>query len=331
MALLLAMSMAAGTPGWASSAAGAPDSTPDEISIFGMLVSSKSEWPSVTATGVSYRRYFSPDFAVSLEYLNDGHFPGHQRDGIATEGWLPVNFFHDHLTLSAGVGLFGYFDTVPRGDAEGYADKHAWAALLSLDAIYAFRADRAGLFVELRLDHTAPFDRSASIQTTSIGLGLGYRVVPDAHLADGHPEAAGFDPHEVALYYWKTVVNSLVIERAAAEEIEYRTQLWDELRASVALLKEGQTQLVHRDGVLFQGWLEPSFAAGLWSVGAGLGAYLAVDKDRVPPGGHVSGVISATASVRPLRNFDIRCIWHRIVTNYNRDADAFLWGLGYRF
>jgi hypothetical protein len=24
-------------------------------------------------------------------------------------------------------------------------------------------------------------------------------------------------------------------------------------------------------------------------------------------------------------------LWHRIVTDYNRDADILLWGLGYRF
>jgi hypothetical protein len=45
----------------------------------------------------------------------------------------------------------------------------------------------------------------------------------------------------------------------------------------------------------------------------------------------VSDVVSLTLSLRPIRNFDVRLLWHRIVTDYNRDADILLWGLGYRF
>ena len=77
--------------------------------------------------------------------------------------------------------------------------------------------------------------------------------------------------------------------------------------------------------------MEPSFNSGLWSIGAGFGFYSAIDKYRPAPGRHVSDVVSATVSVRPIKNFDIRFLWHRIVTDYNRDTDIVLWGLGYRF
>jgi hypothetical protein len=30
-------------------------------------------------------------------------------------------------------------------------------------------------------------------------------------------------------------------------------------------------------------------------------------------------------------NVDVRFLWHRIVTDYNRDTDVVLLGLGYRF
>jgi len=59
--------------------------------------------------------------------------------------------------------------------------------------------------------------------------------------------------------------------------------------------------------------------------------YTAIDKYRPAPGRHVSDVVSATLSLRPIRNFDVRLLWHRIVTDYNRDADILLWGVGYRF
>ena len=38
-----------------------------------------------------------------------------------------------------------------------------------------------------------------------------------------------------------------------------------------------------------------------------------------------------TMSYRVLGQADLRFNWHRIVTDYNRDTDIVLLGLGYRF
>jgi hypothetical protein len=65
--------------------------------------------------------------------------------------------------------------------------------------------------------------------------------------------------------------------------------------------------------------------------GAGFGFYTAIDKYRPAPGRHVSDVVSLTLSLRPTNNFDVRVLWHHMVTDYNRDADILLFGLGYRF
>ena len=62
-----------------------------------------------------------------------------------------------------------------------------------------------------------------------------------------------------------------------------------------------------------------------------LAFYTAIDKYRPAPARHVSDVVSATLSLRPIDHFDVRLLWHRIVTDYNRDADILLLGLGYRF
>src|SRR5579862_2666718 len=106
---------------WGVAQAGDP--APDEISVFGEYVKSESQWPSSTAWGISYRKILAPYFAASLAYLNDGHFPGHHRDGVTAEAWLPINLFHDHITISAGVGPFYYYDTVVAQKSNaGYAD-----------------------------------------------------------------------------------------------------------------------------------------------------------------------------------------------------------------
>ena len=306
----------------------AGDQAPDEISAFGESVSSHNQWPRSSAWGISYRKTVAPYFATSLAYLNDGHFPGHHRDGVTAEAWLPINLFARHVTISAGAGPFYYYDTVAARTPSGFADIHGWAWMFSLDTTWQFRGDRTGPFIELRLDHTAP---AKSIETTSIGLGIGYRGFSDIHNTADPTAVEGFAANEVAGYYWKTVVNSFSSQTSRAEEVEYRRQIWRELRASVGFLNEGDAQLIRRNGITAEVWAEPSFNSGRWSIGAGFGGYSAIDKYQPAPGRHVSGVVSATVSVRPFKHLDMRFLWHRIVTDYSRDTDVVLWGLGYRF
>ena len=294
---------------------------PDAISVFGASVSSLDPWPRSLAWGVSYRKTLAPYFAASLAYLNDGHFPGHHRDGITGEAWLPINLFAHHLTLSAGLGPYYYYDTVFARTATGYADAHGWAWMASLDAMIEpwNSGPLSHLFFELRLDHTAP---ARSIQTTSIGGGFGYRGFSDIHSNPDPDAIAGFADNEIVASYWKTVVNSFASQTTRAEEIEYRRKIWRELRASVGFLNEGDAQLIRRNGITAEGWAEPSFNDGLWSIGVGFGFYSAIDKYQRAPGRHISDIVSATASIRPVRNFDIRFTWHRIVTDYSRDSRA---------
>jgi hypothetical protein len=88
-ALLLAIAAAAMGParaGTGSSSTG--DSAPDEISYFGERVYSLKQWPPDWGYGISYRKTFGSYFAASVAYLNDAHFPGHHRDGVAAERTL---------------------------------------------------------------------------------------------------------------------------------------------------------------------------------------------------------------------------------------------------
>jgi len=88
------------------------DPAPDEISYFGERVYSLRQWPPDTGYGISYRKTFTPYFAASLAYLNDAHFPGHHRDGVTAEAWLPLVPLSNRFTLSVGGGPFYYYDTV---------------------------------------------------------------------------------------------------------------------------------------------------------------------------------------------------------------------------
>lgn len=329
---------------WAATQSGPDAPRPqDSFMYFGESVGSRASWPSSTAWGLEFRQVDAPHFAWSFAYLNDGHFPGHHRDGVSAEAWVPFAIA-DRLTLSVGGGPFYYFDTEHAQKLDGYADVHGWAWLLSADMRIALwsHLQQPGWFLDLRYDWSAP---AHDIETHSIALGVGYRMYSD--FASGTPTrgtVAGFSTDEIAGYVGKTVVNSFSSQWSFAEALEYRRQLvFPFLRTSLALVNEGDAQLVRRKGVIYELWGEPSFWDGNASVGVGWGGYTAVDKSRPTPGRHVSYVTSVTISARLLNlvpiwkstaigeQTDFRVTWHRIVTDYDRDTDILLFGLGYRF
>src|ERR1700724_642677 len=101
-ALLLAIVAAATRPALAGTGS-TGDPAPDEISYFGERVYSLRQWPPDTGYGISYRRTFAPYFAASLAYLKDAHLPGHHRDGVTAEAWLPIVPLSNRFTLSVGA------------------------------------------------------------------------------------------------------------------------------------------------------------------------------------------------------------------------------------
>jgi len=106
-ALLLAIVAAATRPALADTGStGAGNPALEEVSYFGEQVYSLRQWPPDSGYGISYRRTFAPYFAASLAYLNDAHFPGHHRDGVAAEAWLPIVPLSNRFTLSVGAGPF---------------------------------------------------------------------------------------------------------------------------------------------------------------------------------------------------------------------------------
>jgi hypothetical protein len=263
---------------------------------------------------------------------------------VTGEVWVPFNFAHDYLTLSLGGGPFYYFDTETAKNVSGYADVHAWAWVLSADLRISLwsHATEPGWFLDLRYDWSAP---SKDIETHSIFWGVGYRMYSDHTIGTStQGTVEGFAKNEVVGYFGKTAINSLESKSAAAEALEYRRQLgWEFTRVSFGVMNEGDSDLIRRTGITYEGWLEPSFWDGNASVGVGWGGYTAIDKYQPSPGRHVSYVVSATLSARFLnlipglrataigQQLDLRFTWHRILTDYNRDTDILLFGLGGRF
>jgi len=272
---------------------------------------------------LSYVHRFSERLSASFDWLNEGHVPSHHRDGHALQLWARAPTSDPRLSLAVGIGPYRYFDTTAADRVAGYANSHGWGTIYSIAATW----DAHGPWLyQLRL---ARVDTEDNIDTTLVIAGVGYRLKRDVGTT---PENIGAARNEVTLYMGQTIVNSFESESSEAVAVEYKRRFGPLVRGSLALLYEGDARLVRRDGTVAQLWLEPSFFGDRFSVGVGGGIYHAIDDSRGGRTTHrASGIATVTASYRVTGGWVGRFAWNRIVTDYDRDTDVFMLGLGYRF
>lgn len=277
---------------------------------------------------VRYMEGLGEHFAYSMSYVNQGHFTSHHRDGMAANLWVRTNEYNRQLSLALGVGPMFYFDTV-RPPGVPAQDVHGWATAVNVLASW---------YAENRLIYQlqGSWVRAGnSFDTLSLLAGIGYQL--DAPPSPGpslgpHPQTERTTHNELTLLGGKTVVNIPGNGSSIAGGIEYRRGLWRFVEWTVGTLYEGKSDLIDRYGVTTQLWLARPFFDDLLALGAGLGFYLAEDRLRAGRSGFFfSEIISITASYRLAERWHLRGTWDRVVTNYDRDSDIFLGGIGYRF
>lgn len=284
---------------------------------------------------VEYREGLGENIAASASYLNEGHVPNHHRDGLVPIMlWGRTNLLDRRLSLAAGAGPYLYADTTEIGGV--VKDDHNVGALMAVSAtLYT----KSRLLLQGRVNWVVT---GRSIDTITALLGIGYQLDPPfspGPLPTPPTQREKTTNNELSVFVGQTIVNNPGSPKSVATCIEYRRGLLRYLDFSTAWLNEGNNQLIRRNGALAQLWLVRDFLDDHLSLGGGFGAYLAIDKRKgAGPdqggSGFASGVLSLTASVRDFGfypDLSMRFIMNRIVTNYDKDTDIFLLGLGYRF
>ena len=277
---------------------------------------------------VRYMEGLGEHFAYSLSYVNQGHFISHHRDGTAANLWVRTNAYNRQLSLALGAGPMFYYDTVrpPGAPAE---DVHGWAT--SVNVLASWYAKNRVIY-QLQGSWVRAGN---SFDTLSLLAGIGYQLdaPPSPGPSLGPPPLTERTTHnELTLLGGQTVVNIPGNGNSMAGSIEYRRGLWRFVEWTVGTLYEGRSDLIDRYGVTSQLWLARPFFDDLLALGVGLGFYLAEDRRREDRSGlFFSEIVSITASYRLTERWHLRGTWDRIVTNYDRDSDIFLGGIGYRF
>lgn len=260
-------------------------------------------------------------FAASVSYANEGHVPGHHRDGLAAQLWLAMPLGSPAFELAAGAGPYQYFDTAHAESPAGFRDAHGTGLVYSVMA--SWRPAGSRWRWQARLDR---HETRRDLDSTMLLVGAAWQVDPDGRGPGPAPARAEDDELTVSL--GQTIVNSFESQGSTARALDYRRSLGSMARVSLGWLSEGDARLIRRDGVLARAWLEPRF--GAWSVGLGAGAYFAVDEYREERR-HVSPVAAISVARRFGPRWLARLEWIRVISNYDRDSDVFLLGAGYRF
>lgn len=284
---------------------------------------------------ISYLEGLSEHFAWSFSWLNEGHLPHHHRDGPAVQLWVRKNILNRRLSIAMGVGPYLGFDTdTEAASSEDYKNEHDLGGLFSLSSTW-HTGNR--WLLQARIDNVW---MDGKIDTTSFSAGIGYQLKPSGlpgPLAAAQPESemGRETKNEINAFLGYTVING-PLENDFAAAIEYRRSITRYLDWTVGWLHEIDSQDLDRQGIVTQIWPTRTFFDNRLALGVGLGIYLfSDDRRKTDSGNHNSygaaGLATLALAYRLSRKFHIRTSWGRVVTDYDRDSDIFLVGVGYRF
>jgi len=154
---------------------------------------------------LEYQQAWSEHTAVSIAWLNEGHVPGHHRDGLSVQFWGHIDLVPQHLSIAAGIGPYSYFDTAIAETGGSYSDDHGWGSITSVAANWN-TSDRWQ--IQLRAQH---IETDTDFDSTQILLGVGYRLMP-VNSAESLRTTTWEDnirrPNEFTLFFGYTIVNS---------------------------------------------------------------------------------------------------------------------------
>lgn len=308
----------------ALAAAGAASA--QEVTAYGGALRVKEADQLTFSAGASYAHPAGEHFAFSASYLNEGHPLAHHRDGLAGQVWVRSGDNTPGWSVGAGAGQYYYFDTSDLHSRNGrrYTNDHGWAAIYSVQATYHYADSR--WYSQLQINRIRPDSKDA---TTALLLGVGYQF----HGVRGdklHLDHAGADA-SLSVMAGQGIRNSLRSESSAIAALEYRRAVGRYVDWTVTALDEGNAPQSKRNGVATQLWLIRSLNRQV-ELGAGAGWYF---NAKVPDGpqarSHKAGLVSVAARYHLGRRLVGVLNWGRVITDYHRDADLLLIGLGYNF
>jgi hypothetical protein len=276
---------------------------------------------------LEYRQSLRSYLDFSLAYLNEGHVPGHHRDGASAQIWAVTPRFGGHFDLALGAGPYFYFDTQTADATPGFRDYHGVGAIVTGSLSYYF-ASRWFVRVNLSEVHT-PGDEDT--RTLLLGVGTALHPLLQRFGAIGLSAPAG---SELGVFAGQTVDNSASSPRSRAFGVEYRFGLTRNIDLSARWLNESDGAAGSHNGLSGEVWLVDPVFARRGTLGLGAGPYFALERREMSDGqnaARLEGMVSLSASWRFAHHLVARFTWDRGFTNQSEDRDILTTGLSWQF
>jgi hypothetical protein len=280
------------------------------------------------AAELGFAQRMNPYLSLSAEYYNEGHPSRHHRDGLTSQLWLHTPFPEKGPSFGIGFGPYYYFDTTTgQGSATDYRNLHGWGNLLSLSAKWHLEKRS---YIEVRANHARTHGEGDS-NSLLIGVGYELRNVPDRVRQQNERPGDRF----LMVQGGQAIVNSFQSERALAYGVEFRDTVTQNMEWSAGWLNEGRVGLVRRHGAVGQLWLlRPFTDRTVLEIGGG--GYLM--RDRINRSDateesktHLVPIASIGMRYRLSLDWRAQFSWSRVITDYHRDSDVLLLGVGKMF
>ena len=271
--------------------------------------------------------------AVSLAWINEGHFAQHARDGAAGQYWLNgATWWKGRLRLELGGGPYLYFDTQPSDSVRGYSDIHGVGGILSV----SLAADVANkLFLDLRANQIVT---SGNFSSLGLLFGVGYDFGGGPGTAapgnTGNDQSPADGGSVLQVFGGKLISNSLSDQQSSAVGADYRIAVtrwvawsatwFDDLEGGAGLHQRLATQI----------WLLDHPFGHRLTFGVGLGPYVllgALPSGSATPSARVSGISALRVDWQFTGKLSAILAWYRTFTNDDRDRDIITVGLGWHF
>lgn len=283
---------------------------------------------------LDYQQGISEHWYFETGWINDGHIPGHARDGIVAQIGARSSFGTKRFTFSLATGPDRFYDTIgDSSNAGNFSDIQGFLLLTTAQMTF-YTKHRWIARAQVNWELAPPKTPDA----ISVLIGLGYQLQPqngDVYKYKPVEQTAFTTGDQVTALIGQTVPNGGSSDpKGLAGMAEYRHGVWKYFDLTFSYIYQGDNAVLSRNGLGVQIW--PTRKFGPVALALGFGAFFAVDHDYTPPPGQkqqdkVAGLVSPTVAYDIGDHWLARFIWNRTVTTYNENTDFFGIGLGYRW
>lgn len=268
---------------------------------------------------------------IDIVHYNEGHPQNNHRDGFALQGvyrFSPSKSFAMEFALGPYLGFNTTTHFSSGGDDAIQLNDKDVGVLGSVGLLYFPRLLGKSAHLRLQYNHV---EMPGAPDSDALLAGIGFDI--ESKGDTGRSENQG--TLEIAALLSHFITNHTVTSSSQGFHMEIRKEIRSHLGVSIGYLKEGDDELVQRNGIPLQFWYSASIGAK-WSLAAGAGPYFSRDKDH--SGVDVNGIISLEAKREFPKDINLVFRFNRIMDinnnpleNQENDRDVFEIGLSKEF